>query len=171
MVPIGFPTVPEINYGFGFSMGYKRFDISAFFQGSGRSSFWMGGSDGPTAIQPFVGGKQILEVFADSHYSMDNPDLYALWPRLSIQSQSNNMQRSTWWLKDGSFLRLKQAELGWSIPERLAAKMHMDNMRIYFSGSNLLLLSKFKLWDVEMGGNGLGYPLQRTLNIGLNVNF
>ena len=171
MVPIGFPTVPEINYGFGFSMGYKRFDISAFFQGSARSSFWMGGNAGPGAIQPFVDGKQIMKVFADSHYSLENPDTYALWPRLSVQSQLNNMQRSTWWLKDGSFLRLKQAEVGWSIPEQLAQKMHMQNVRVYFSGTNLLLFSKFKLWDVEMGGNGLGYPLQRTLNIGLNVNF
>lgn len=172
MVPIGFPTVPEINYGFGFSMGYKRFDISGFFQGSARSSFWMGGSkDGPSAVQPFVDGKQILKVFSDSYYSLEDPDIYALWPRLSIQSQSNNMQRSTWWLRDGSFLRLKQAEIGWSVPDRLAKTMHMENLRVYFSGTNLFMLSKFKLWDVEMGGNGLGYPLQRTFNIGVNMNF
>ncbi len=171
MVPIGFPTVPEINYGFGFSMGYKGFDVSAFFQGSARSSFWMGGSSGPSAVQPFVDGKQIMKVFADNHYSLENPEIYALWPRLSTISQSNNMQRSTWWLNDGSFLRLKQAEIGWSIPARVVQKMHMQNFRIYFSGSNLLLLSKFKLWDVEMGGNGLGYPLQRTLNLGVNINF
>ena len=170
-VPIGFPTVPEINYGFGFSMGYNRFDISAFFQGSARSSFWMGGSDGPAAIQPFVDGKQILKVFADSHYSLENPDLYALWPRLSTQSQSNNMQRSTWWLQDGTFLRLKQAELGWSLSEKLTGKMRMQNLRIYLSGTNLLLFSKFKLWDVEQGGNGLGYPLQRVYNVGINMTF
>ena len=171
MVPIGFPTTPEINYGFGFSLGYKRFDISAFFQGSARSSFWIGGGDGPEVLEPFVGGKQILKVFADSHYSLENPDIYALWPRLSTSTQTNNMQRSTWWLRDGGFLRLKQAELGWNLPEIAARKMHMESLRFYLSGSNLLLLSKFKLWDVEMGGNGLGYPLQRVYNIGLNVTF
>lgn len=174
MVPIGFPTVPEINYGFGFSLGYKRFDISAFFQGSASSSFWMGGNasdQGPQRVEPFVDGKQILKVFADSHYSLENPDIYALWPRLSTSTQSNNMQRSTWWLHDGSFLRLKQAELGWSVPEKATRKMHMESLRFYLSGSNLLLFSKFKLWDVEMGGNGLGYPLQRVYNIGLNVTF
>jgi len=171
MVPIGYPTVPEINYGAGFSLGYKRFDISAFFQGSARSSFWTGGSDGPSAVQPFVGGNQILKVFADSHYSLENPDLYALWPRLSTLTQSNNMQRSTWWLNDGTFLRLKQAEIGWSLPERIAKKMSMQNMRVYVSGTNLLLFSKFKLWDVEMGGNGLGYPLQRVYNMGINLTF
>lgn len=174
MVPIGYPTVPEINYGFGFSLGYKRFDISAFFQGSARSSFWMGGNssdDGPQRLEPFVNGKQILKVFADSHFSLENPDIYALWPRLSTSTQTNNMQRSTWWLRDGSFLRLKQAELGWTLPEIAARKMHMETLRFYVSGSNLLLLSKFKLWDIEMGGNGLGYPLQRVYNIGLNVTF
>src|SRR5690606_6567909 len=89
MVPIGFPTVPEIIYGFGFSFGWKSFDISAFFQGSAHSSFWMGGTvggvTGPTNVQLFVGGKQIMQVFADSHYSLDNPDIYARWPRLSIE--------------------------------------------------------------------------------------
>jgi hypothetical protein len=122
-------------------------------------------------LEPFVGGKQILKVFADSHYSLENPDIYALWPRLSTSTQTNNMQRSTWWLRDGGFLRLKQAELGWNLPEIAARKMHMESLRFYLSGSNLLLLSKFKLWDVEMGGNGLGYPLQRVYNIGLNVTF
>ena len=171
-VPIGYPLVPEINYGFGFSLGYKQFDISAFFQGSARSSFWMGGnssSDGPQRIEPFVGDKQILKVFADSHYSLENPDLYALWPRLSTSSQSNNTQRSTWWLKDGSFMRLKQAELGWDMSKKLSNKMQMESLRFYVSGTNLLLLSKFKLWDVEMGGNGLGYPLQRVYNLGINI--
>lgn len=171
-VPIGFPTVPEINYGFGFSMGYKSFDVSAFFTGSARSSFWMGGNpsdEGPERLQPFVGGKQILKVFADDYYSLENPNIYALYPRLSTINHSNNMQRSTWWLRDGSFLRLKQVELGWSMSEKIARKLNSETVRLYLSGTNLLLISKFKLWDVEMGGNGLGYPLQRVFNVGLNI--
>lgn len=174
-VPIGFPTIPEIIYGGGFSIGYKNFDISAFFQGSARSSFWTGGVvdgvTGPANVQPFVGGKQILKAFSDSHFSMENQDLYALWPRLSTQNQANNTQLSTWWLNNGAFVRLKQAEIGYSLPDRLAKRLYTDKLRIYASGTNLFLISGFKLWDIEMGGNGLGYPLQRVVNFGINLSF
>lgn len=175
MVPIGFPTTPEVIYGGGFSHGYKNFDISAFFQGSARSSFWMGGTDddvtGPRNVEPFVGGKQILKAFADDHYSLDNQNIYALWPRLSTENHANNTQLSTWWLNDGRFLRLKTAEIGWSLPRSVTERFRMQTFRIYASGSNLFLWSKFKLWDVEMGGNGLGYPLQRVYNVGVNIVF
>jgi len=174
-VPIGFPTTPEIIYGAGFSFGWKSLDVSAFFQGSAHSSFWMGGTvdntTGPTNVQPFVGGKQILKAFADDHFSMENPDVYALWPRLSTENHSNNMQHSTWWLHNGEFLRLKQAEIGYSLPENLLSRFHAKTMRFYLSGTNLFNISHFKLWDSEMGGNGLGYPLQRVFNFGVNVTF
>ena len=169
-VPLGFPLTPEIIYGGGFSMGYKNFDISAFFQGSGRSSFWTGGS-APANIEPFAGGKQILKAFADDHYSLENQNIYALWPRLSAEGHANNTQFSTWWLNDGRFLRLKNAEIGYTLPRRVTDRLGMQTFRLYASGSNLYLWSKFKLWDVEMGGNGLGYPLQRVYNIGLNIIF
>lgn len=175
IVPIGYPTVPEIIYGFGFSFGWKSLDISAFFQGSAHSSFWMGGtvsgSTGPANVQPFVDGKQIMQVFADSHYSQENPDIYARWPRLSIEDQANNMQLSTWWLHNGEFLRLKQSEIGYSLPANLAQRLYMSQARLYVSGTNLWTMSAFKLWDVEMGGNGLGYPVQKVFNFGVQVSF
>lgn len=176
-VPIGYPTVPEIIYGFGFSFGYKQWDVSAFFQGSARSSFFVGGKvgkqtvDNPANIEPFVGGKQPLKAIADSYYSLENPDIYAFYPRLSAENQSNNMQLSTWWLRDGSFLRLKQTEIGYTLPEKLSSKANIQTLRFYLSGTNLFLLSKFDLWDVEMGGNGLGYPLQKVFNLGVNITF
>lgn len=175
MVPIGYPTVPEIIYGGGFSAGYKNFDISAFFQGSARSSFWTGGTvssiTGPRNIQPFVEGKQILKVFSDNYFSTENPDLYALWPRLSSEHHANNMELSTWWLNNGAFLRLKQVELGYRLPDKLVGNLGLTSFRFYFSGTNLLTFSKFKLWDVEMGGNGLGYPIQKIFNLGINLTF
>lgn len=170
MVPLGYPTTPEIIYGGGFSVGYKSFDISAFFQGSARSSFWTGGSS-PSNVEPFAGGNQILKAFADDHYTLENQNIYALWPRLSTEPHANNTQRSSWWLNDGQFLRLKNAEIGWSIPQDVARRLNMQTFRLYVSGSNLFLWSKFKLWDVEMGGNGLGYPLQRVYNVGVNIIF
>ncbi len=166
-VPIGFPTTPEIIYGFGASLGYKNLDFSFFFQGSGRSSFFIS----PGSITPFVNNQALLKMIADNYWSEDNRYAYAFWPRLSDYTITNNNQQSTHWLRNGSFLRLKTAEFGYTFPKKWTSKIFLENARIYLGGSNLFVLSNFKDWDVEMAGNGLGYPLQRIVNIGLNINF
>ncbi|MDN5214940.1 SusC/RagA family TonB-linked outer membrane protein [Fulvivirgaceae bacterium BMA12] len=173
-VPIGYPTSPEIVYGFGLSMGYKNFDLSAFFQGSARYSFWID----PVATAPFVDppdnsieNNALLQVYANSHWSEENQDIYALWPRLSPQIVENNTQTSTWFMRDGAFIRLKQLEIGYTLPETLTNKWKIPKMRIYGGGVNLLTFSKFKLWDPEMAGNGLAYPIQKVYNMGLMVSF
>lgn len=74
-------------------------------------------------------------------------------------------------MRDGSFIRLKSLEFGYSIPQKTIQKTGMKNLRLYFSGTNLLVLSKFKLWDPEMAGNGLGYPIQKVYNVGLQLSF
>jgi hypothetical protein len=112
----------------------------------------------------------LLKAYADSYWSEDHRDVYALWPRLSSTDNQNNSQLSTWFMRDGSFLRLKQVEVGYTLPKRLLTKMHISTFRIYLNASNLLTVSKFNLWDVEMAGNGLGYPIQKVFNIGLNLN-
>ncbi len=170
-VPIGYPTVPEIVYGFGISMGYKGFDFSAFFQGADRQSFWINASGDSKGTAPFINDAQILKAYANSYWSEENQDVYALWPRLSTTQISNNVATSTWFMRNASFLRLKQMEFGYTIPKRYTQKVGMNNLRFYVSGSNLLLFSKFKMWDVEMAGNGLGYPIQRVFNFGLNFTF
>lgn len=166
-VPIGFPTSPEIIYGFGVSAGWKGFDLSVFFQGLANESFWIDASD----TSPFIGNTQLLKAYSDSHWSEDNRDIYALWPRYSYYRNLNNTAVSTWWMRDGSFLRLKQIEFGYTLPARFTQKIRIDNLRFYFQGNNLFCWSKFALWDPEMGDSGLAYPLQRTFNIGLNVTF
>lgn len=166
-VPIGYPTYPEIIYGFGLSTGYKGIDFSFFFQGLGRESFWIN----TQATAPFISNQQLLKVYADNHWSESNRDLYAIWPRLSNVVNANNNKVSTWFMQDGSFLRLKSVELGYSIPQRISSKILMENLRFYFSGANLLTFSKFKLWDPEMAGNGLGYPVQKVINFGLQISF
>ena len=168
MVPIGFPTSPEIVYGFGFSTGYKGFDISCFFQGSARSSFWIDAG----STSPFIDNQRsLLQVYADNHWSEDERNLQALWPRLSATTRENNTQTSTWFMREGSFLRLKTAEVGYTVSQQWTQKAHIDMLRLYISGSNLMTFSKFKLWDIEMGGNGLGYPVQMVLNAGVQLNF
>ena len=177
MVPIGYPTSPEIIYGFGVSLGHKGFDFSVFFQGMGRESFWIDASSAYNTrtnkygTAPFVNNGQLLKAYSDSHWSEDNRDIYALYPRYSAYENKNNTQVSTWWMRDGSFLRLKQMEFGYTLPQKLTNKIHVDNLRVYFQGNNLLCWSKFKLWDPELAGEGFNYPIQRTFNIGLNVTF
>lgn len=168
MVPIGYPKEPEIIYGFGLSWGYKGLDASVFFQGSARSSFWID----PGATSPFIDKQRaLIDAYAKDHWSEDNRNVFALWPRLSEQTVSNNMQKSTWFMRDGSFLRLKQAEIGYTLPQKWTRKAYIQMLRLYMNGTNLLTFSKFKLWDPEMGANGLGYPVQRVVNVGLQINF
>lgn len=182
MVPAGYPTTPEISYGFGISAGYKKFDFSVFFQGTARQSFRIGitdtapfinrsGSDANKYLgENYQSNNQMLKAYADSHWSEDNRDVYALWPRLSVTSIENNTQRSTWFLRDGSFLRLKQLELGYTFSHIIKGNKS-SNLRLYASATNLLCWSKFKLWDPEMASDGLGYPIQRVFNVGLSVSF
>jgi TonB-linked SusC/RagA family outer membrane protein len=178
-VAIGYPTTPEIVYGFGATFGYKSWDFSFFFQGLARESFWIDYGN----VSPFFdykddddtyterGNNQLAQFIVDSHWNEETRDAYAVWPRLSDKLVTNNHQRSTWFMRDGSFLRLKSLELGYSLPERIISKAGLSNFRVYFSGSNLLCFSNFKIWDPEMAGGGLGYPVQRVLNVGLNLSF
>jgi len=174
-VPIGFPTVPEIMYGAGISTGYKGVDFNIFFQGSAKSSFWVD----PYATAPFInngrvsgeGNNALLQAYADDHWSEDHRNIYAMWPRLDYRYNSNNSQTSTWYMQDGSFLRLKSLEVGYSLPSNLINRLGVEKFRVYYSGVNLAKWSNFSLWDAEMGGNGLGYPLQRVHNIGLQITF
>ena len=99
----------------------------------------------------------------------ENPD--AKYPRLTWQNNSNNNRESTYWLRDGSYLRLKTVEVGYTLPKNISRAILMNNVRIFFIGTNLLTFSKFKLWDPEMGSsNGQQYPLSKMLTLGLTVN-
>lgn len=156
----GNPTVPEIIYGFGFSLKYKGFDCSAFFQGQGKVSIIMYNYHPfATAATP---GSGLMQWIADEHWSEDDPNPKALYPRLSPLWNNNNTKSSTLYVRNGKMLRLKTAEIGYTY----------KTMRVYVSGTNLLTFAPFKYWDPEKGsGNGLGYPLQRTYNLGFQFNF
>ncbi|WP_257669725.1 SusC/RagA family TonB-linked outer membrane protein [Parapedobacter tibetensis] len=177
IVPIGNPTVPEIVYGFAFSLGYKNFDLSAMFQGITNESFWIEvnsrkpNQEWLNSTTPFYRETQLLQVYADSHWSEENRNIYALWPRLSTTINENNVVPNTWFMRDGTFLRLKQLEIGYNLSQDLIERLRLSNFRVYLSGTNLLTFSKFKLWDVEMAGNGLAYPIQRVFNLGINMSF
>lgn len=179
MVPAGYPTAPEISYGFGVSTGYKNLDFSVFFQGNARQSFRIGVADTAPFLNnynysfngvSYQSNNNMLQAYADSYWSEDNRNIYALWPRLSTSSIENNTQRSTWFQRDGSFLRLKQLEIGYTFSDK-SPKANTISFRIYGNATNLFCWSKFKLWDPEMSANGLGYPIQRVFNIGASASF
>jgi TonB-linked SusC/RagA family outer membrane protein len=179
---IGYPTTPEISYGFGPSLGWKSWDFSFFFNGVHRRSFWLDYN----VVSPFFnttgtdntpgspqGHNALMQFIADSYWSENNRNPYAVWPRLSpaVANSQNNNNINTWFMRDGAFLRLKQVELGYTLPDKLIKRFAMTGFRVYFTATNLFCISKFKLWDVEMAGNGLAYPIQRGFNIGINVTF
>ncbi|WP_211657601.1 TonB-dependent receptor [Parapedobacter composti] len=172
-VPIGYPTTPEINYGFGLTTGFKSLDMSFFFTGMARTSLFINPGTGDinnSGSAPFGSRgapNAVLQVWADSHWSEDNRDVYALWPRLSQNPLSNNTVNSTWWMRNGAFLRLKQVEIAYTLNTDFTRRYHIDRCRLYVSGSNLFRVSAFDLWDPEMGGAGLRYPLQRVFNLGV----
>lgn len=152
----GHPTVPEIVYGFGPSIKWKNLDFSFFFQGVARTSLIM------SNFHPFGTNsvRNVLQWIADERWSPENPDVNATYPRLTMSSSTNNQYTSDYWLRNASFLKLKNAEIGYT----------HKNMRFYISGMNLLTFSPFKYWDPEQGGgNGMVYPTQRTFNVGFQM--
>jgi hypothetical protein len=74
-------------------------------------------------------------------------------------------------MRDGTFMRLKNVEFGYTVPKEKLTRLGMESLRLYLSGINLLTWSRFKMWDVEMAGNGLGYPVQKAYNFGVLLNF
>ena len=165
---LGLPSTPEIVYGAGLSMGFKKIDLSLFFQGVGRTSFFINPSD----VSPFLANRQVLQAFADDHWTEENQNLYAKYPRLGTTTAqlSNNLQTSSWWMRDGAFIRLKSIEIGYTFPEKLSKRAFLSNCRIYFSALNPLTWSRFRDWDPELASNGFNYPVQKVYNIGINVN-
>ena len=170
-VPIGATSRPNLIYGFGVSAQWKDFDINILFQGAGKSTFCI---EGPT-VYPFKDGDwgNILADMANANRWIlgENEDPNAEYPRLSYGGNENNYRPSTHWLRNGSYLRLKNLEIGYNIPKNIINKIHLNNVRLYFMGTNLLTFSKFKLWDPELNSsNGQAYPLSRSYTLGLTIN-
>ena len=167
--PIGYTSFPEIVYGFGFSLQWKAFDFSAFFQGVGHVSF-------STLTNQTLGfnarNSREANLFSDVYDNYWTPErLDAKYPRLYIGTNNNNNQTSTFWMANGRYMRLKNLEIGYTLPKRISQKMAMQNMRVYLSGVNLFTFSPFKLWDPDLQTGATNYPNNRIINIGLTIGF
>ncbi len=176
-VAIGATTRPNMIYGFGVSASWKGLDVNVHFQGAGKTSFFI---DGPTVyafssgewgniLADVAGSNRWIEHEISGTMATENPN--ASYPRLSYGGNNNNYRQSTYWLRNGSYLRLKTLELGYSIPKPLVNKIRFNNIRLFLRGSNLLTFSSFKLWDPELGSStGTEYPLAKSFTLGLSVN-
>jgi TonB-linked SusC/RagA family outer membrane protein len=170
---IGGTTDPQLVYGFAASVNYKNFDFAFLFQGNALTDRIVGqGNDFIPGAQLGVTGN--IYTNAWDAWTVENPRQDAFYPRLYIGQNPNNRQASTWWLKDMSMLRLKNLEVGYSLPQSWTNRAAMKHARIYLRGTNLVCFSQFKLWDPEISSpsnNGSSYPIMRSLSIGLDVTF
>lgn len=171
---VGHPYNPEINYGFGFNVEYKGFYLSAFFQGAANTTILL--SEGNNTFWPFNWGIEKSNYRTDflDRWTADDPyNQDVFMPRLHLGYGNNvNREPSTWWLKDGSFLRFKNLEFGYNFPKKWMQKIKFDSARLYLMGHNLCVWDSFKLWDPEMGNRNKGnsYPMSRTFTIGLEIS-
>ena len=170
VVPIGATDKPNLIYGFGLSAMWKGFDFNLHFQGAGKSTFSIEGAVAYPFSQGYWGN--IMTDVDGNYWSLgknENPN--AKYPRLSFGGNANNYRTSTYWMRDGSYLRLKNLEVGYTLPTKWTNRIHLNKIRVYFMGTNLLTFSKFDLWDPEMGSTtGEKYPLSRTFTLGLTLN-
>ncbi|QNL50546.1 TonB-dependent receptor [Olivibacter sp. SDN3] len=167
-VPIGLPRTPQIMYGFGGTIAYKNFDLTLFFQGAARTSIFLDGN----TMYPFldgIGSHNMLREYYDNRWTPETPG--ARYPAVTDGVNQNNFRTNTTYMFDGSYLRLKNAEFAYTFHEQLVGRLGMNALRLFINGINLYTWDKVKVIDPE-SNNGTGqYPLQRTLNFGVQVNF
>ena len=167
--PIGGTQDPEIVYGFGINLAWKGFDLGVLFQGAGRMWRLMSVNTIPGYD---AGGYYNVFTNYQDRWTVDNPSQDVFYPRLTYGPNTQNAQPSTWWLKNMSYLRLKNIELGWSIPQRWADRSFLSGARIFVRGTNVLTFSDFKLWDPELNSSdGAKYPLMRSFSAGVEFKF
>jgi len=166
---IGGTPVPEIVYGFGATVRYKSFDLGFFFQGVGNTYRILGGE---TWLPGSSLGAGNIYSNIDDRWTPENPSQNVFWPRMGDKTVANNERPSTWWLRDMSFLRLKNIEIGYSLPALWMNRIGVKSCRLFARGTNLLTFSKFKLWDPELETtDGLRYPQMKSVSVGLSINF
>lgn len=166
--------VPTTVYGFGFTVGWKDLSVGMMFQGVAGAERVLNGS----SVNPFNGGGGSGNLYSNigDRWTEENPDQNAFYPRLSYGSETtsniNNFQKSTWWVRNMNFLRLKTLQISYNLPKPWVNKVHLKNAAVYVMGTNLFTLSRFKLWDPELNtDNGAFYPNTTSYSVGINFTF
>ena len=177
---LGYTSMPEITYGFGATVAWKGLDLNLFFQGVGHVNFFVGGGSISTPFSDNESTRRAVQrdVWEKGWRSdrTEAENAAAIYPRLSVGTgggYTNNSQTSSWWQRNGAFLRLKNVEIGYTFPKAWMVRSgFVQSLRVYVSANNLCTFSSFKLWDPELGGGqGAVYPPNRIISVGLNANF
>lgn len=177
-VPLGYRETPGLQYGLGLSANWKNWGINMLFQGTGKCDFFVGGS-GPHAFHDGKRGN-ILQVMVDGNRWIPKEisgteateDPNADWPRLTYTNNNNNNCKSTYWLKERKYLRLRNLEITYDLPQMWTRKFLVSNMRIGFIGQNLFTWAPFKWWDPEgTNESGSSYPINRTYSCYIQFSF
>ena len=166
---IGNPLYPAISYGFTPTATWKGFDVSLFFQGSALMSFDLNQT---FQTLPFANNSSnTTNEYVDNRWTPTHEN--AKYPRASQAPYANNIQGSDFWMINNGFLRLKTTIVGYTIPSKITKTLKIQSVRVYFSGQNLLTMSKLKFMDPEVGYNDreTAYPNQKVVTFGLNVTF
>lgn len=176
MVPIGRSSTPEMMFGLSLGAEWKGFDFNMFWQGAAMFDvnlcgiYGSGVRDNTFYTKPFYDDGNTPYYLVENSWRPDNPN--AKFPRLGIASRENGGRFSSWWVKDGTYLRLKSLQLGYTLPKKLTEKAGFKSIRAYVSGGNLLTFCGLDYMDPEMPGVNQGYyPQQRTYEFGLNITF
>ncbi len=164
---IGYTRDPELVFGFGGTIEYKGFDFSVFFTGSARTSLWFEGR----TFYPFEMGMGFFNVFNEVYDNRWTPETAASakYPVVTDGNNPQSMRRSTVWQKDASFIRLKNMEIGYTLPKKVMSKLKMKNIRVFANGTNLITWDKINNTIDPESDNW--YPIQRAINFGLSVDF
>lgn len=176
-VAIGATNRPNLIYGLGASFNWRGFSLGVHFQGAGKSTFSTYGktvyafSEGEwgQVMKGVMGDNRWISADISGDPSTEDPN--ASYPRLSYGENPNNFRESTFWLRDGRYLRLKTVDIGYNLPKSIAKRIRAENIRIYVVGTNLVTWSKFKLWDPELATpRGEDYPPAKSFTLGISVN-
>ncbi|PXX21665.1 TonB-dependent receptor [Arenibacter sp. ARW7G5Y1] len=162
-------TTPRYNYGLTFSGDWKGFDFNMFWQGVGQRDLWVSntllwGMTGPWGIWSSSGFEPHLDYWRE-----DNKDAY--YPRPLASSFGKNQQVQSRYLIDAAYIRLKSLQLGYTIPTKIMNKFSVQKCRVFIAGENLLTFSKvLENFDPEVINNGISYPIQKALSVGINIS-
>ncbi len=169
MAATDYSDVPKGYYGFGISLKYKSFDLSAQFQGVYGRTISIN-----NVINSGSSSNGYLNQFSVDSWTPETAST-AIYPRMTLSNRGNNTQQSDFWLRSGDYTRLKVAELGYTVSGLTLKAAHINEMRVYLTGFNLLTFSKMN--DLSMdpeiptSGYNTSYPYVRTFSLGVNLKF
>lgn len=167
-IPVGYPRLPQMTFGFGSTVAYKNFDASVYFTGAAKTSIFLSG----VSMWPFYDGlgvNNVMREYYDNRWTPSNTN--ARYPAIDVGNNPNNFLNSTLWMRKGDYLRLRNAEIGYTMPQKTSNRVGINRFRVFVNAVNLVTWDHIKVIDPESNDGTGGYPLQRSVNVGFQIDF